>query len=108
MRHEGGTADIDIQQNLICQSAGDEALTEFPLRLIVRIEQVGIAGTVRVVTVDAWIIVNPARARARHDGLELPDLTVLQCVRYASESVGEAPCEGEFVQWMDPIGGVVE
>src|SRR5215471_21102180 len=47
---KGGQALEGIEEDLACDSAGDEALPELPLRLDVGIEQVGVARAVGVVT----------------------------------------------------------
>src|SRR5207245_11199810 len=82
--------------------------TQSRLTGTVAIEALGAARPVRVVANDLWLVLHPARPRARHDGLQRADLAVLERIRRSPDLIGEPSGEAQLVQWVDPVRCVVE
>src|SRR3989442_4129942 len=91
---EGHGPRVHVQQDLVRQSTGNEALAKLALGLNVGIEEIGVAWAVRVVAVNLRVVRFPRRSGARNDRLERADLTVLQRIRGCANLIRESAREG--------------
>src|SRR5262245_6851591 len=100
---------IHVQENLVGQSTGNEALTKFSLPIILRIEFIRVTWTrcldyplgVWIVTITEWGVSYATRARARNDGLKSTNLACF-CRPW------DAARKWQFIKWVDPVRRVIE
>src|SRR5207237_10845382 len=90
------------------EAPGNEARAELTLRVNVVVEEIGIARPGRVVADRLRPAPHACWPRPWDDREQATDFTFFESIRRTADAVGEAARERQFVERMDPVGGVVE